>query len=227
MMTFIQQSRDAIRASGGRITTQREMLLDLLSQLEHDIDAEHLFQLASELDPNISLPTIYRTLHTLEDAQLIASHYVSSEHDRKVYRINDRTDAFHFACRRCGRVTPFQSELIEQIKDELRDQLGADVMSLCMCASGICADCREKEQTMTLDGLRTGESATIRTINGKGAVRRRLMDMGLSKGVRIEMVKAAPMGDPIEYMVRGYHLSLRKSEAELVEIVPLGSDVDR
>ena len=71
---------------------------------------------------------------------------------------------------------------------------------------------------MILPQLRTGQSATISAVRGSGAVRRRLMDMGLLKGIRIEMVKAAPMGDPVEYLVRGYHLSLRKSEAELVEI---------
>lgn len=71
---------------------------------------------------------------------------------------------------------------------------------------------------MTLDQLQTGQSATVQRIDGKGAVRRRLMDMGLVRGASIEMVKAAPMGDPIAYLVRGYHLSLRKSEAQLVEI---------
>lgn len=71
---------------------------------------------------------------------------------------------------------------------------------------------------MTLDQLESGQPATIHKIAGQGAVRRRLMDMGLVKGVSIEMVRAAPMGDPVEYLVRGYHLSLRKSESELVEI---------
>lgn len=71
---------------------------------------------------------------------------------------------------------------------------------------------------MTLDQLQAGQSATVQKINGQGAVRRRLMDMGLVRGVSVEMLKAAPMGDPVEYVVRGYHLSLRKSEANLVEI---------
>jgi ferrous iron transport protein A len=71
---------------------------------------------------------------------------------------------------------------------------------------------------MTLDQLTTGQAATVRKIGGKGAVRRRLMDMGLTRGSTIAHVKAAPMGDPVEYLVRGYHLSLRKSEAQMVEI---------
>lgn len=73
---------------------------------------------------------------------------------------------------------------------------------------------------MTLDQLQSGQTAAVRRINGQGAVRRRLMDMGLVRGSSIEMLKAAPMGDPVEYLIRGYHLSLRKSEAQLVEIEP-------
>mgnify|MGYP001436921550 CR=1 FL=1 len=71
---------------------------------------------------------------------------------------------------------------------------------------------------MTLDQLQAGQSAVIRHIGGQGQVRRRLMDMGLTKGAVVEMIKAAPMGDPVEYCVRAYHLSLRKSEAAVIEI---------
>ncbi|MFW5708829.1 MAG: FeoA family protein [Chloroflexota bacterium] len=71
---------------------------------------------------------------------------------------------------------------------------------------------------MTLDKLESGQPARIRRVSGQGAIRRRLMDMGLVRGSSIEMIKAAPMGDPVEFLIRGYHLSLRKSEAQLVEI---------
>ena len=70
----------------------------------------------------------------------------------------------------------------------------------------------------TLDQLGPGQAAKIKKICGQGALRRRLMDMGLVRGVEIPMLKAAPLGDPVEYQLRGYHLSLRKAEARLVEI---------
>ncbi|MBN1200849.1 MAG: ferrous iron transport protein A [Anaerolineae bacterium] len=70
----------------------------------------------------------------------------------------------------------------------------------------------------TLDQLTPGQRARVKRIAGKGAVRRRLMDMGVIRGVEIEVVKVAPMGDPIEYLLRGYHLSLRRSEAQMIEI---------
>ncbi len=71
---------------------------------------------------------------------------------------------------------------------------------------------------MTLDLLTAGQSAIIRRVGGSGALRRRLMDMGLGRGVTISMIKVAPLGDPVAYNVLGYQLSLRKSEARLVEI---------
>lgn len=217
-MTFQQQARDAIRDSGGRITPQREILFDLLAHVEEDIDADGLYRLAAQQDPNISLPTVYRTLNTLEDAEVIASQYVSTDHDRKVYRVNNKKDVFHFTCSRCGKVTQVTSHLVEQLRQELGSQIGADVLTVCMCAGGLCEDCRKEAQIMTLDQLQNGQPAKVVKITGKGAVRRRLMDMGLVRGVSVEMVKAAPMGDPVEYLVRGYHLSLRKSEAGLVDI---------
>jgi ferrous iron transport protein A len=70
----------------------------------------------------------------------------------------------------------------------------------------------------TLDQLTTGQRAKVMGIGGEGPVRRRIMDMGVVKGVEVEMVKASPLGDPVEYRVRGYSLSLRKSEAQLIEV---------
>ncbi|KAF1299574.1 ferrous iron transporter A [Enterococcus sp. JM4C] len=71
---------------------------------------------------------------------------------------------------------------------------------------------------LSLDQLVTGESGRVVSIHGTGAVRRRLMDMGLTRGTSIYVRKLAPLGDPIEIHVRGYELTLRKSEAELVLI---------
>jgi len=72
--------------------------------------------------------------------------------------------------------------------------------------------------TTTLDQLTPGQSAKIKKINGKGPIRRRLLDMGLTNGTDITVVRTSPLGDPVEYLVRGYHLSLRKAEAETIEV---------
>ena len=71
---------------------------------------------------------------------------------------------------------------------------------------------------MTLDQLKPGESATVAALRGEGAVKRRIMDMGLTKGVEVYVRKVAPLGDPMELTVRGYELSIRKADAEMIEV---------
>lgn len=70
----------------------------------------------------------------------------------------------------------------------------------------------------TLKEIRIGDTATVVKVHGEGAVRRRIMDMGITKNVEIFVRKVAPLGDPIEINVRGYELSLRKADAEMIEI---------
>ena len=70
----------------------------------------------------------------------------------------------------------------------------------------------------TLRDVPIGGTATVVKLQGEGAVRRRIMDMGITKGVEIYVRKVAPLGDPIEVTVRGYELSIRKADAEMVEV---------
>ena len=71
----------------------------------------------------------------------------------------------------------------------------------------------------TLKDARIGDAVTVVKLHGEGAVRRRIMDMGITKNVEIFVRKVAPLGDPIEINVRGYELSLRKADAEMIEIL--------
>ena len=70
----------------------------------------------------------------------------------------------------------------------------------------------------TLKDVGIGETVKVLKINGEGKVKRRIMDMGITKGVEIYVRKVAPLGDPIEITVRGYELSLRKADAEMLEV---------
>ena len=70
----------------------------------------------------------------------------------------------------------------------------------------------------TLKEAKIGQTVTVVTLHGEGAVKRRIMDMGITKGVSVYIRKVAPLGDPIEVTVRGYELSLRKADAEMIEI---------
>ena len=70
----------------------------------------------------------------------------------------------------------------------------------------------------TLKDVKIGESAVIEKLHGEGALKRRIMDMGLTRGTQVYVRKVAPLGDPMELTVRGYELSVRKADAELIEV---------
>ena len=70
----------------------------------------------------------------------------------------------------------------------------------------------------TLKQAKIGDTVTVIKLHGEGAVKRRLMDMGITRGTAVHIRKVAPLGDPIEVTVRGYELSLRKADAEMIEI---------
>ena len=70
----------------------------------------------------------------------------------------------------------------------------------------------------TLKDAKVGQTVSVTKIQGEGAVKRRIMDMGITKGTQIYIRKVAPLGDPVEVTVRGYELSLRKADAEMIEV---------
>ncbi len=76
---------------------------------------------------------------------------------------------------------------------------------------------------MTLDDLKTGERGTVVKIHATGPFKKRLLEMGFVAGAEVEVIKYAPLKDPVEYMVKGYHVSLRHEEAATIEI----KDIDR
>ena len=73
----------------------------------------------------------------------------------------------------------------------------------------------------TLRQAKVGNKLTVVKLHGEGAIKRRIMDMGITKGVEIYVRKVAPLGDPVEINVRGYELSIRKSDAEMIEVAPI------
>ena len=70
----------------------------------------------------------------------------------------------------------------------------------------------------TLKDVKVGSTVTVKKIAGEGPVQRRIMDMGITKGVQVYVRKVAPLGDPVEVTVRGYELSIRKADAEIIEV---------
>ncbi len=71
---------------------------------------------------------------------------------------------------------------------------------------------------MTLKEVKCGETVTVKRLSGDGPVKRRIMDMGITKGIPVYVRKVAPLGDPVEVTIRGYELSLRKADAAMIEV---------
>lgn len=71
---------------------------------------------------------------------------------------------------------------------------------------------------MVLKDVKIGQTVTVKKITGQGPVKRRIMDMGITKGTEVYVRKVAPLGDPIELTIRGYELSIRKADAEMIEV---------
>lgn len=82
-------------------------------------------------------------------------------------------------------------------------------------------DTTEKQEAVTLQVLKPGDKAAITRITGSGGIRRRLLDMGATAGTIVEVERVAPFGDPIEVKIKGYHLTLRKDEAERILVEPI------
>ena len=76
----------------------------------------------------------------------------------------------------------------------------------------------------TLRDVKVGSTATVVKLHGEGAIKRRIMDMGITKGTEVYVRKVAPLGDPVEITVRGYELSIRKADAEMIEVTKGGNE---
>ena len=144
-MTFLEEASEAIRQSGGRMTNQRQIIIELLDDAGEHLDAEMVYERARARDGAVSLATVYRTLSTLEEAGLLKQHYISPDHDRKYYEPAHAAEEYHFTCRKCHRVIPFRSELIAELVDQLSAELNVSVAHACLCFDGLCPDCRDKE----------------------------------------------------------------------------------
>ena len=105
-------------------------------------------------------------------------------------------------------VSEISGNMILNVKDS-RVALGKDLANKLMILGG---------KTMTLREVTPGSTVKVTKLTGEGPVKRRIMDMGITKGVDIFVRKVAPLGDPVEVTVRGYELSLRKADAEMIEV---------
>lgn len=117
-------------------------------------------------------------------------------------------------------ISETNGNLIVNVKDS-RVAIGKEMANKIMvqCKSGWREyNMKEGEKEMTLKDVSCGQTVKVTKLTGEGPVKRRIMDMGITKGVEIYVRKVAPLGDPIEVTVRGYELSIRKADAQMIEV---------
>ena len=134
----------ALRATGHRITPQRQIVLEVVENSAQHLDTEAVYRRAQEKDPSISLATVYRTLAVLKDEGLIEQRYVARNHAREHYEPVGAPEHYHFTCLGCHQVIEFQSPHVNQMRAELEADLGLHVSQACLCLEGYCQTCVAK-----------------------------------------------------------------------------------
>ncbi|HEY4688319.1 MAG TPA: Fur family transcriptional regulator [Anaerolineae bacterium] len=138
---------DTLRATGHRVTPQRELVLEVVETSPEHLDAEAIYQRVREKDPQISLATVYRTLAVLKDMGLIEQRYLARNHTREYYEPVGAPEHHHFTCLGCRKVIEFQSQRVKQMRAELQRELGLDISHACICLEGYCRSCMAKRKT--------------------------------------------------------------------------------
>ena len=136
--------RDAFRAAGRRLTTQRRLILKVLEASDEHLDAEALYGRAKIHNPDISLATVYRTLAVLKEMGLVEEHRLGEEHGH--YESVQGKPHYHFTCLNCGKVIEFDTPLMAQVEQELSEQEGLHVTSAHLHLSGYCAQCQSQSK---------------------------------------------------------------------------------
>lgn len=145
-MTTHSEALAAVRATGRRITPQRQVVFDVIETTDQHLDAEAIFQRAREKDPTISLATVYRTLAVLKEMGLVDQSYTASIHAREYYEPVGAPKHYHFTCLDCHQVIEFQSPGLIQLISRLQGELGAEISHVCMCIEGYCRECAPKRR---------------------------------------------------------------------------------
>ena len=147
-MTSHAETLATLRATGHRITAQRQIVLEVVETSAEHLDAEAIYQRAREKDPRISLATVYRTLTVLKDKGLIEQRFLARDHAREHYEPVGAPEHYHFTCLGCREVIEFQSPQVRQISTALRRELGIEVAHACICLEGYCQTCTEKRRAV-------------------------------------------------------------------------------
>ena len=133
-----------LKSAGLRMTGQRTLILDIISQGKEHLDADEVYRLARERQPNLSLSTVYRNLQLLKRLGLVEElHFDQSHHH---YESKPKVEHHHLVCLGCGKVVEFGCELSQRMRQEIARKKGFKVTGVEVHMTGYCASCRRKKK---------------------------------------------------------------------------------
>lgn len=138
--------RETLHTSGRRLTRQRRLVLRVLEESREHLDAERLYDLATSLDPNISLATVYRTLAILKEMGLVEEHRLGEGHAH--FEATRSTPHYHFTCTACGRVIEFDAPQVAEVVERLSKQRGLQVTGAHFLVTGRCTRCQDEGEAV-------------------------------------------------------------------------------
>jgi len=131
---------ESLHTSGRRVTRQRQLVMQVLQENPGHLEVEAVYALAKARDPNISLPTVYRTLAVLKEMGLVKGHTLGESHAH--FETVPEKPHYHFTCQKCGRVVEFDAPQVKQVVHTLSRREGLQVTDVHLFLSGYCAKCR-------------------------------------------------------------------------------------
>ena len=139
-----------VALAGQRLTAQRRLLYDLIRKGEGHPGVDELYRKAKELDPRLSLSTVYRNLRLFKKLGLVEELHLDEEHHH--YEGRPATEHYHIVCLGCGRVVEFQSARISELKTVLEQEHGFSIKAAEVSFSGYCSACQEKRRPEAVEG---------------------------------------------------------------------------
>ncbi len=145
-LSLVEQVTQKIRADGGRMTAQRQLILEAVERHPNHPSAEEIYAQVRLADSEINLSTVYRTLRWLEENGFIASRWF--EYDGRRERFDTapsaeaRAEHFHFRCRSCNQIIEFDQPLLQAVRLAFQQSSGARVETINLTFYGLCADCQ-------------------------------------------------------------------------------------
>ena len=141
MSQFVEQAQQAIAAVGGRMTSARQTILEVIDASREHLTADDIFAQARRRDRRINPSTVYRTLAFLKARGLIKARYYDQDNHREVFEPTPNAEHYHFTCTRCGAVIEFQSRHMPALRQQLQSEYGVEIVRACLCLTGLCEKC--------------------------------------------------------------------------------------